>query len=140
GVQSDVDEIDERWVLSLQKDIMNASVAVTAQVAQRKIALRELIDIKPGDIIPIELPETTVMSANGVPVFETSLGRSRDQLALKIRRPITRGRSVDEEDASIASAVLASRKAQMERFQRDDGGTNKGVVNTSQRQKDNTKK
>lgn len=137
GVQSDVDEIDERWVLSLQKDILNAPVGITAQVAKRRIPLKELVDIKAGDIIPIELPETTTMFANGVPVFETSLGRSRDQLALKIRRPIPRGAQVEDEDSDIASAVLASRRSQLERYHREATGErkDKGVIDTVERKR-----
>lgn len=108
GVQSDVDEIDERWVQSLQRDIMDAKITITARVAQREISLKHLVDIKPGDIIPIEMPESTIMSANGVPIFETQLGQSRDQLALKIKRPLERDR---REETDIASVVLANRRA-----------------------------
>lgn len=84
GVQSDVDEIDDRWVDSLRHDIMGASVPINAQVVERKIRLGDLVSLEPGDIIPIDMPETTLMTANTIPIFRTKLGRSQENLALKV--------------------------------------------------------
>lgn len=97
GVQSDVDEVDDRWVQSLQKDILNAKVPVNAQVVERDIKLRDLVDLEPGDIIPIELPETTIMTASRVPIFKSNLGQSREFLALKMVEPVHRKKADNNE-------------------------------------------
>lgn len=97
GVQSDVDEVDERWVQSLQRDILNAKVPINAKIVERDIKLGELAQLEPGDIIPIEMPDLTLMSAGGVPVYQTKLGQSRDYLALKMDTPVLRNRADNNE-------------------------------------------
>ncbi|WP_369601747.1 flagellar motor switch protein FliM [Hahella sp. SMD15-11] len=90
GVQSDVDEVDERWIQSLQQDILDAQVPINATVAKRKIKLRDVAKLKAGDVIPVDLPETVVLTANGVPIYHARLGQMNGNLALKIERKFER--------------------------------------------------
>ena len=90
GVQSDVDDVDERWINALQQDIMEAKVPINATVVERKISLREVAKFKPGDVIPVEMPECVTLKANGVPVFRAKLGSSNENLALKIIERVKR--------------------------------------------------
>jgi len=91
GMQSDVDDIDERWVRSLREDVVNATVAVNSTVAEKEISLRDIIDLEPGDVIPVELPEKLILTANGVPIMYARLGQSRGNLALQILEKFDRG-------------------------------------------------
>jgi len=100
GVQSDVDDVDERWIQSLQRDILNAKVPVNATIVEHEIKLRDLVDLQPGDIIPIELPETTVMKANLVPVFNAKVGQSDERYALKMVSSIHRTKA-DNNDLAL---------------------------------------
>ncbi|MFB9887557.1 flagellar motor switch protein FliM [Balneatrix alpica] len=84
GVQSDVDEKDERWVKSLQNEIMDVNVLINTVVARRQISLRDVLEMEPGDIIPVELPEQLTLTANDIPVFRGKLGVSKKNLAFKI--------------------------------------------------------
>lgn len=84
GMQSDIDDVDERWVKALREDIMDATVGLNGTIAEKEVTLRDIIDLEPGDIIPLELPEELVLCANGVPVLEARLGQSRGNLALQI--------------------------------------------------------
>lgn len=88
GVQADVDEADEHWLQSLREDIMYAPVPINCRVAERKITLREILDFKVGDVIPIDIPETSPLVVNGIPLFEARLGTSNEHLALKIVRQV----------------------------------------------------
>lgn len=92
GVQSDVDDVDDRWVQSLQEDIKAAKVPVHGTLVQREISLREVAKFKAGDVIPIEMPEHFILEANGVPIFRGKLGKSDDNLAVKIIEQIKRKR------------------------------------------------
>jgi len=92
GMQSDVDDADERWVKSLREDIMDARVDLRCSVAERMVSLRDIIDLQPGDIIPIELPDKVVLSANEMPIFNARVGASRGYLALKILDKFDKGR------------------------------------------------
>jgi flagellar motor switch protein FliM len=44
------------------------------------------VDLEAGDIIPVDMPETVVLKANGVPLFDTQVGMSNGNLALVIKR------------------------------------------------------
>ncbi len=84
GVQSDVDDVDERWQQSLREDIMDARVPVHGTLVERDISLREVAALKAGDVIPVDLPEEFILQANGVPVFRGKMGISNENLAVKI--------------------------------------------------------
>jgi flagellar motor switch protein FliM len=91
GMQSDIDDLDERWVRALRDDVVGASVVVNTTVAEKDVSLRDIIDLEPGDVIPLDLPEKLVITANGVPVFYARLGQSRGNLALQILGKYDRG-------------------------------------------------
>ena len=90
GFQSDVDDQDERWVNALKQDVMDVSVPLSATVARRQLLLRDILHMQPGDVIPVELPESLVMRANGVPSFKVKLGSHKGHLALQVIEPIER--------------------------------------------------
>ena len=91
GMQSDIDDIDDRWPVALRREVLNATVSLNCKVAEREIMLRDLVDLAPGDVIPIELPEHYILTANGVPMFRAKLGSRNGSLALKILEPIKVG-------------------------------------------------
>ncbi|MCR6653604.1 MAG: flagellar motor switch protein FliM [Cellvibrionaceae bacterium] len=84
GLQSDTDERDERWVRALREDVMAAEVNLECDIVRREVTLRDIVDLRPGDVIPIQMPESSVLTANGVPMFRVVLGRSKENLALKV--------------------------------------------------------
>lgn len=90
GLQSDSDERDDRWVNSLREDIMQASVTLDTNLVKSKILLRDVMDLKNGDVIPIDLPDEHTTTANGVPMFKVNIGQSDGKLALKVNEIIKR--------------------------------------------------
>jgi flagellar motor switch protein FliM len=90
GLQSDTDEQDERWVKALREDVLNAKVDMECDIARQEITLRDIADLKNGDVIPIEMPDYHVLTANGVPMFRTQLGQHNGNLALKVLEVIDR--------------------------------------------------
>ena len=85
GVQSDIDDVDERWVNALQEDIKDVVVPVNAMVCRRRISLREVAKFKAGDVIPVEMPDALEMTANGIPIYRATMGTRDGKLALRIR-------------------------------------------------------
>mgnify|MGYP003627289895 FL=1 len=85
GVQSDVDEKDDRWGKSLEQDVKDISVNMSVNVANRKISLGEVLKFKAGDIIPIEMPEFVTVRANGVPTFKGKLGVSNERYSVQMQ-------------------------------------------------------
>lgn len=90
GLQSDSDERDDRWINSLREDIMQASVKLNTNFVESKILLRDIVDLKDGDVIPIDLPDEYITTANGVPIFKVDVGQSNGNLALKVNEVIER--------------------------------------------------
>ena len=91
GMQSDVDDIDERWVRALREDVVGATVSVNTTVAEKTISLRDIIDLEAGDVIPIDMEDKIILTANGVPILYARLGQSRGNLALQILEKYDRG-------------------------------------------------
>ncbi|MDQ2078087.1 flagellar motor switch protein FliM [Marinimicrobium sp. ABcell2] len=85
GLQSDSDDVDERWVRALREDVLAAKVDLECDVVRRDITLRDIVNLKTGDVIPVEMPEYHVVTANGVPMFRTHLGQHQGNLALKVK-------------------------------------------------------
>jgi len=57
GVQSDTQDTDMRWSQALRDEIMDVDVGIDATVVEHKVTLREVLEFKAGDVIPVELPE-----------------------------------------------------------------------------------
>jgi len=55
------------------------------------------MDLKTGDVIPIEMPSHITVLVEDLPTYRAKLGRSRDNLALKIESKIKRPESVKNE-------------------------------------------
>ncbi|MFT4711908.1 MAG: flagellar motor switch protein FliM [Candidatus Azotimanducaceae bacterium] len=88
GLQSDVSELDDRWEGALRNEVLNCDVKLNCTIAQRQIALRDLVNLEAGDVIPIEMPEDHILTANEIPMFRTSLGVVNGNLGLKVLEPV----------------------------------------------------
>ncbi|MBT3011693.1 MAG: flagellar motor switch protein FliM [Candidatus Thiodiazotropha sp. (ex Lucina aurantia)] len=92
GVQSDRGERDERWERSLKEEILAAKIELSSILTEVQISVKELAELKEGDIIPIEMPEQVDVEAAEVPVFKAKLGVSDGSYALKINNWIQQNR------------------------------------------------
>ncbi|MBV1877498.1 MAG: flagellar motor switch protein FliM [Pseudomonadales bacterium] len=88
GVQSDVTDVDDRWVNALRFEVLDCKVDLNCKVVERDIMLRDLVDLAPGDVIPIDMPDEHILTANDVPMFRTRLGERNGSLAMKILEPV----------------------------------------------------
>jgi len=84
GVQSDRSDVDERWSLSLQEEMKEAKVEIASSLVEKQVNLRDVMEFEEGDIIPIDLSETVVVSIKDIPVFKGKFGESRGNNAIKI--------------------------------------------------------
>ena len=102
GVQSDRNEVDERWTRSLREEMKTAEVEVTSTLTEVQMSLRDLRRLRKGDIIPCDLPEQVTLKAEGVPVFRGRVGQSDGHAAVKITDKVR----VDQ----VKSLTIGSRK------------------------------
>ncbi|MCP3908120.1 MAG: flagellar motor switch protein FliM [Oceanicoccus sp.] len=90
GLQTDVDDVDERWLTSLREEIMSATVNLDCTLVEKEITLRDILELQEGDVIPVDMPEKFMVSANGVPMLDARLGQSKGNLALQVVDKIDR--------------------------------------------------
>jgi flagellar motor switch protein FliM len=86
AMQSDQLSTDRRWIIMLRKQLINAEVEITARLATQTVSLREILTMKVGDVIPLEVPDKIVALVDDVPLMECRYGQQRGQYALKIDR------------------------------------------------------
>lgn len=86
ALQSDQLSTDRRWMVMLRKQLKNAEVEISAQLATRSVSLRQVLTMKVGDVIPLEIPDKIVAMVDDVPVMECRYGQQDGQYALKIER------------------------------------------------------
>ncbi len=90
GVQSDRGEADERWSAALREEMKAARLELSSTLTQTEIAVGELLRMKAGDVIPIELADLVMVRAEGIPVFRGKLGASRGNCAVKLAEFVER--------------------------------------------------
>lgn len=83
-VTSDRGETDGRWQDSLRKSVMNVSVTLDSVLVEKKVAIRDVLRMKKGDVIPIEMPESVRLRAQSLPIFDGKIGLSDGNYAIKI--------------------------------------------------------
>jgi len=90
GLQSDRSEVDERWVRALREEVKVAEVEVSSMLTETTLTLREVMNLKPGDVIPVDLPELVLLRAEGIPVVRGKFGVSDGKNAIKVAERIKR--------------------------------------------------
>ncbi len=88
GVQSDRSDVDERWTRSVQEEMHSASVEISSTLLNTEITLGDVVNLKVGDVIPVELPEEVNLVVEGIPVFTGSFGLSHGNMAVKVKNKI----------------------------------------------------
>jgi flagellar motor switch protein FliM len=77
---------DRRWSSLLSRQLQAAEIEMVATLAQRSVSLRDIVNLKVGDIIPITIEDTINITADGIPVMECRYGARGGQYAMKVER------------------------------------------------------
>lgn len=97
GVQSDREDTDYRWSKALRDEIMDVYVDLSTQLLEMDLPLSQIMELKDGDIIPIEMPENITVYIEDLPTYRAKLGRCRDNVAIQISEKIKRPESAKSE-------------------------------------------
>jgi flagellar motor switch protein FliM len=79
-------EVDERWVNFLSSQVQSTEVKLVANLTEAELTVRELLEMKVGDVISLDIPESITAHVEGVPVLECGYGVHNGQYALKVKR------------------------------------------------------
>jgi flagellar motor switch protein FliM len=88
-IQGEALEVDRRWVRVLSKQVQLAEVELTADLAQIPVTFEDILNLRSGDVLPINIPENIVAKVDGVPVMECGYGLFNGQYALRVQKMIS---------------------------------------------------
>lgn len=94
GRPSEHSDTDQHWSASLREEIEDADVTLNTLLGRTTLSLAELINLKPGDVIPCDFTGKVTVFAEDVPLFRGGFGISRGQQAVRVEERLARPRSV----------------------------------------------
>ena len=83
-----LEEVDQRWA-QLSRQVRSADIDVVAEFARIPSSIRELMRLKVGDVLPVDVPQTIIASVDGVPLMECGYGVFNGQYALRVHNMFT---------------------------------------------------
>ncbi|WP_018152015.1 flagellar motor switch protein FliM [Leeia oryzae] len=86
SMQADRAESDDRWVKLLSHQVQAAEVDLIANLGSAPVTLGQIVNLKAGDVISLDIPEAIVAEVDGVPVLECRYGILNGQYALKVEK------------------------------------------------------
>jgi len=96
GLQSDTSEKDDRWTSSLLDEIKLAEIPLYSTLTEVDLSLRDVLNFKEGDVIPIDLPDEVTLMSEEIPLFRCEYGVSEGMMAVKVDRPVDKGAATVE--------------------------------------------
>lgn len=88
-VQGEVRAVDRQWQERLSRQIQSAEVTISADLAHATATIGELLKLKAGDFIELDLKPTVIASIDQVPVFECRYGLSNHRYSIRIQSFLT---------------------------------------------------
>ena len=85
-MQSDHLTSDRRWIKLLSRQLQTAEVELACSFGTARVSLRDIVDMRVGDVIPLDVPEVLQAEVDGVPVFEGHHGTKNGRYAIKVER------------------------------------------------------
>jgi len=86
GMQTDRADREERWSQLLRNELEESEVELVARLGAANTTLAKLIDMRPGDVIPIEFDGQVTVLADGIPLFWGELGQQRGCKVVRVRQ------------------------------------------------------
>jgi flagellar motor switch protein FliM len=102
SVLGDATETDRRWVKMLSRQVQSAEVEMVATLGEAPITVGQLLKMKAGDVITLDIPKSLVAAVDGVPVFDCKYGILNGQYAVKVNQILTipqRDNNMEDEHA-----------------------------------------
>jgi flagellar motor switch protein FliM len=84
AIGDDSDETDIQWKVALRNEIMGAAVSMNSLLAEKNLSIREILQLKKGDVIPIDMPKTVLLKVEGIPIFTGKACASEGYYAVQI--------------------------------------------------------
>jgi flagellar motor switch protein FliM len=84
GLKTVSPETRKRWREGLAARLEHTELTLTSVFLETAVTMRELLQMKPGDILPIEMPKTAVLRSGTRPLLRGKFGLSRGYNAVSV--------------------------------------------------------
>jgi flagellar motor switch protein FliM len=88
-IPGDHAEPDRRWARMLSRQVQAAEVELVARLGSSTLRVKDLLNLKAGDVLPLDIPDVINAEVDGVVVMECKYGVLNGQYALRIERMLT---------------------------------------------------
>lgn len=89
SMQGDQLGVDKRWLRLLAQQVQAAEVELVATLGQAAVTLNQILEMRAGDVIALDIPKAITAAVDGVPVMECRYGQFNGQYALKVEKMLT---------------------------------------------------
>ncbi|SHM27224.1 flagellar motor switch protein FliM [Vreelandella subglaciescola] len=77
---------DGSWTRRMASELRHPEVDLVAEFAHISSRIGQIMGLKKGDVLPVEIPDTVTANVDGVPVMECKFGSQNQQRALRVQR------------------------------------------------------
>jgi flagellar motor switch protein FliM len=89
GIQHACGEEDQDWRAAMRSGVERAEVQLASVLTEATLTLEQVLRLKPGDIIPVELPKSVLVTAEGVPVLRGQFGVSDGKNSIQVSERVS---------------------------------------------------
>lgn len=89
-VQSDISEDDETWRERMEKAVLEIPLKVKAKLSEPKLPMKSLMNLKQGDVFPIQIGEGVEILMDDELLFRGEIGEVSGQAAISLTSRITK--------------------------------------------------
>jgi flagellar motor switch protein FliM len=82
-------EEDRGWRVAMRSGVERAEVQLASVLTEATLSLAEVLRLKPGDIIPVELPKAVLVTAEGVAVLRGEFGVSNGKNSIQVTQRVS---------------------------------------------------
>ncbi len=86
-------EGDAQWSANLRDDVLDAEIELASNLVETSIRIGDFLKLRPGDVIPVDLPELVTLGADEIPLFHARVGTAGGYNALRLVEPVKRRES-----------------------------------------------
>ncbi|AUL47363.1 flagellar motor switch protein [Bordetella trematum] len=80
-----LEEVDQRWAQQLSRQVRSADIDLVAEFGRIPATIGMLMNLKPGDVLPLDIPQTLTAHVDGVPLMECGYGVFNGRYALRVQ-------------------------------------------------------
>lgn len=88
SLQREYPDPDEKYAALLREGIKDSRVSVRGLLTETELTLQELLALRVGDFIPLEVPKLALLEVEGVAIYAGQFGVAQGQTAVKLDRDL----------------------------------------------------